>query len=126
MPNTASAVVMPRGVDISRYNWVNDFGAAYACGIRGVIHKASEGDYKTDRVCAAPRPRAEKPHRGATKLVYDDDGNLIAHKLHDGLTEWVPADVLCARQDPLYSCGLNQMNIYGGPLRLAIWATTTC
>lgn len=40
--------INPMVIDVSHHNQVNNFQEAYEFGIRGVIHKASEGDYSKD------------------------------------------------------------------------------
>lgn len=46
-------------IDISRSVTVSDFRQVRGSGIRGVIHKASEGGDYADSACAARRPQAE-------------------------------------------------------------------
>lgn len=53
----------PRGldavIDLSAHNTVDDFRLVRASNILGVIHKASEGDFYADPVCAERRSQAE-------------------------------------------------------------------
>lgn len=53
----------PRGldavIDISAHNTVTDFRQVRASNILAVIHKASEGDFYADPMCAARRSQAE-------------------------------------------------------------------
>ncbi len=46
-------------IDLSAHNAVSDFRLVRASNILGVIHKASEGDFYADPVCAARRSQAE-------------------------------------------------------------------
>ena len=46
-------------IDISRSVTVTDFRQVRASGIRGVIHKATEGGDYADSACAVRRPHAE-------------------------------------------------------------------
>lgn len=50
--------IVPKIIDIYHDDNASDFGKAYAFGIRGVIHKATEGNTVTDRAYAARRPLA--------------------------------------------------------------------
>jgi len=56
-------VSLPRGldavIDLSAHNPVYDFRLVRASGILGVIHKASEGDFYADPLCAERRSQAE-------------------------------------------------------------------
>jgi len=53
----------PRGldavIDLSAHNTVSDFRLVRASNILGVIHKASEGDFYADPLCADRRSQAE-------------------------------------------------------------------
>src|SRR5262249_13208773 len=53
----------PRGldavIDLSAHTTVSDFRLVRASNILAVIHKASEGDFFADPMCAARRPQAE-------------------------------------------------------------------
>ena len=53
----------PRGldavIDLSAHNTVSDFRQVRASNILAVIHKASEGDFYADPLCAARRSQAE-------------------------------------------------------------------
>src|SRR5262245_33230682 len=53
----------PRGldavIDLSAHNTVSDFRQVRASNILAVIHKASEGDFYADPMCAARRSQAE-------------------------------------------------------------------
>lgn len=55
-----SLVIHPLVIDISHHNGVTDFKKAWDFGIRGVIHKASEGNYSVDSTYADRRQRAAK------------------------------------------------------------------
>lgn len=46
-------------IDLSAHNSVSDFRSVRASNILGVIHKASEGDFYADPVCAERRSQAE-------------------------------------------------------------------
>jgi len=46
-------------IDISAHTTVSDFRLVRASNILAVIHKASEGDFYADPMCAARRPQAE-------------------------------------------------------------------
>src|SRR5262245_1399556 len=46
-------------IDLSAHNTVSDFRQVRASNILAVIHKASEGDFYADPMCAARRPQAE-------------------------------------------------------------------
>jgi GH25 family lysozyme M1 (1,4-beta-N-acetylmuramidase) len=50
--------INPRVIDLYRLNKVSSFDAAYAAGIRGIIHKASEGRTITDKLYASRREMA--------------------------------------------------------------------
>jgi GH25 family lysozyme M1 (1,4-beta-N-acetylmuramidase) len=50
--------ITPKVVDLYRLNKVGSFEEAYAAGIRGVIHKATEGATLTDRLYAQRREMA--------------------------------------------------------------------
>ena len=51
-------VFAPLVVDLSHHNTVTDFAATYAAGIRGVIHKASQGATTSDQTYAKRRKDA--------------------------------------------------------------------
>ena len=59
----APPVRTPQGldavIDISAHSTVSDFRLVRASNILAVIHKASEGDFYADPLCAARRPQAE-------------------------------------------------------------------
>ena len=46
-------------IDLSAHTAVSDFRLVRASNILAVIHKASEGDFYADPLCAARRPQAE-------------------------------------------------------------------
>lgn len=50
--------INPKVVDIYHLDEVKNFDTAYAFGIRGVIHKASEGTSASDKLYAVRRPLA--------------------------------------------------------------------
>jgi lysozyme len=54
----SSMRINPKVIDLYRLNRVASFEAAHAAGIRGVIHKATEGRTMTDRLYAQRREMA--------------------------------------------------------------------
>ena len=58
-PPSRTARGLDAVIDISAHNTVSDFRLVRASNILAVIHKASEGDFYADPMCAARRSQAE-------------------------------------------------------------------
>ena len=58
-PPIASPQGLDAVIDLSSHNAVSDFRLVRASSILGVIHKASEGDFYADPLCAERRSQAE-------------------------------------------------------------------
>lgn len=58
-PPAPSARGLDAVIDLSSHNTVSDFRLVRASNILGVIHKASEGDFYADPMCADRRSQAE-------------------------------------------------------------------
>ena len=94
MPTSAAPAaqpfhVNPLVVDISHHNTVKSFAQAKAFGIRGVIHKASEGASVPDKEYAPRREAALK--EGLLWGAYHfNTGAPVADQVHNFLTQAKP------------------------------------
>lgn len=90
---TGTKPVVPNVVDIYNGDAVTDFGAAYAAGLRGVIHKATTGQTGWDKTYAARRTAAEKAgllwgayHWGTDAPIDKQVDNFLARAKPDANT----------------------------------------
>lgn len=71
--STRNAVV----IDLSHHNEVADFGKVYASGVRGVIHKATQGSTFIDADYASRRATAQAAMVNGTTIFAGPDTDTL-------------------------------------------------
>ena len=104
-------------IDISAHTTVSDFRLVRASNILAVIHKASEGDFYADPMCAERRSQAE----AFVQAVASATGRLPLIYVHP---TWANGGARITPGSILARCGLWVVDYHESPTVPRAWATS--